>query len=252
MSSSTSTLVWHPTDMTKIQQTARTNHSSDRPDLTLLLEHQTDLPLHNRLLPLQQSLHDPTLRIHNLGRHHSSRQLALPPQHLHPPDAQNGRIQQIPKIQENQTLRRLETLSPGRLPGNRPALEPETQIPNHRHLRQTGVAVERDADAALERAAVGRGAVVDERAAVWIVGGPEGRGDPVRVPGVEGDGGEEGGVADGDGWGEESGQSCLGGDEGQEREKVSVESGGCLPYIIYSFGTVFTLRQPFVMTLSSK
>lgn len=181
MSSSTSTLVWHPTDITtKTWQTARTNHpnSHNRPHLALLLEHQTNLPLHNRLLPLQQPLHHPSLRIRNLGRHHPSGQLALPPEHLHPPDTQKRSNEQ--KIQEIQTLlRSLETLSTRRLPRHRAAHEPKTQIPNHRHLRQAGRTLERDADATLERAAVGRGALVDERAAVWTVGGTEGRGDEV-------------------------------------------------------------------------
>lgn len=181
MSSSTSTLVWHPTDTTRYSRlqglTIPIPTSSDRPHFALLLEHQTNLPLHNRLLPLQQPVHHPSLRIRNLGRHHPSGQLAFPPEHLHPPDAQERRVQQ--KVQEIQALRSLETLPTGRLPRDRAALEPKTQIPNHRHLRQTGVPLERDADATLERAAVGRGALVDERAAVWTLGGTEGRGDEV-------------------------------------------------------------------------
>lgn len=120
-----------------------------RPDLPLQLEHQTSLPLRRRLLPFLLALHHPSIRARHLGRHHPRRRRTPPLQHLHPPDCQGLQAQR----QEVKESRR-QALSSRRQPWHHQARQPEAQISDHRRQGQDCGAPERDADPALECAAL--------------------------------------------------------------------------------------------------
>lgn len=138
---------------------AKTDQRShpNRPLLTLHLEHETSLPLHNSDIPLLDL--QPRLAIHSshrLGRHTAAPALPDAPQHLRLPN------REVKDEGQGQALR-IESTKGASSPRPDSSRGPAAKVPDHRPQRQAGRACERHARPELEHPAVGWRAAMEQR-----------------------------------------------------------------------------------------